>query len=70
MKKNLHPKYKNVMIKCVCGKIFNIKSTLKTNLIIEICSNCHPYYTGKQKKINIGNRIERFNKQFGKKYII
>lgn len=66
MKKNIHPKYNNVIIKCSCGKLFNIKSTLKKNLVIEICSHCHPIYTGKQKQINIGNRIDRFNKQFGK----
>ncbi|AGI27030.1 50S ribosomal protein L31 [Candidatus Portiera aleyrodidarum] len=65
MKKNIHPKYNNVIIKCSCGKVFNIKSTLKKNFFIEICSHCHPVYTGKQKKINIGNRIDRFNKQFG-----
>ncbi|QCI27371.1 50S ribosomal protein L31 [Buchnera aphidicola] len=65
MKKNIHPKYKKVNIHCSCGNIIDIFSTLnKDNLHIDVCSKCHPFYTGKQRNITQGGRIERFNKKF------
>ena len=63
MKDKIHPKYNKVTVKCVCGNTFETKST-KDNLTVEICSNCHPFYTGKQRTISKAGRIERFNKRY------
>ena len=64
MKKGIHPKYELTKIKCVCGNEFETKSTL-ANFEVEICSNCHPFYTGKQKLVDTAGRVERFNKKYG-----
>ena len=63
MKDKIHPKYEKVTVKCVCGNTFETKST-KESLNVEICSNCHPFYTGKQRAISKAGRIERFNKRY------
>jgi large subunit ribosomal protein L31 len=63
MKENIHPNYEQTTIKCACGAIFETAST-KKNLHVDICSKCHPFFTGKQKLIDTGGRIERFNKRF------
>ncbi|MFI4853218.1 MAG: 50S ribosomal protein L31 [Candidatus Makana argininalis] len=65
MKKNIHPYYTNLTALCSCGAIINFFSTInKKKINIDICSFCHPYFTGKQRKINIGGRIDKFNKRF------
>lgn len=67
MKKDIHPKcYQNVNVKCVCGAIFSVVST-KENLETEVCSNCHPFYTGKNVVIDVMGKIEKFKKKMGKK---
>lgn len=62
MKKDTHPEFKETTIECACGKVFKTKST-KTGLEIEICSNCHPFYTGKEKIVDKMGRVEKFNKK-------
>jgi large subunit ribosomal protein L31 len=64
MKENIHPKYVEAVAKCACGETFTTGST-KPNLNIEVCSKCHPFYTGKQKLIDVGGRVEKFKKKFG-----
>jgi len=67
MKKNIHPTYfKDATQKCACGAIFNIGSTTK-NINIEICSQCHPFYTGKEKIIDTTGRVEKFKQRMTKK---
>ena len=67
MKENIHPNYKDVTVNCVCGASFQTKST-KDLAKVDICSNCHPYYTGKQKVLDTEGRIEKFKKKFGADY--
>jgi len=64
MKEGIHPDYKEAVVKCACGESFTTGST-KQNLHVEICSKCHPFYTGKQKLIDVGGRVEKFKKKFG-----
>lgn len=67
MKKDLHPEYhKKAKVKCICGSTFEIGST-KPEIQVEICSNCHPFYTGKEKLIDTAGRVERFKKRLAKK---
>ena len=66
MKAGIHPKYEMTTIKCACGNEIQTKSTAK-NIEVEICSACHPFYTGKQKLVDTAGRIERFNKKYGVK---
>jgi len=63
MKKGIHPKYEKVTVTCACGNKFETKST-SNNLKVEICSNCHPFYTGKQRSVKKAGRVERFNKKY------
>ncbi len=63
MKDNTHPKYEKVTVKCVCGNVFETRSTTD-NLDVQICEKCHPFYTGKQRSIQKAGRIERFNKKY------
>ena len=66
MQKNIQPSYKIVDVNCACGAKFQIGTTKKVDsLRVDICSQCHPFYTGKQKTVHSGGRIERFNKKFG-----
>lgn len=65
MKKGIHPKYETTTITCACGNVIPTKSTLK-EIRVEICSNCHPYFTGKQKLMDTAGRVERFNKRYRK----
>jgi len=65
MKPGIHPDYKHTTIKCACGNVIETGST-KENINVEICSNCHPFYTGKQKLVDTGGRIEKFNKRFNR----
>ena len=64
MKKGIHPEYKKAIVTCACGNTFETGST-KENLRVEICSACHPFFTGKQKLVDSGGRVERFNKKYG-----
>ena len=66
MREGIHPEYKQTTIKCACGEVISIGST-KEDILVEICSKCHPFYTGKQKLIDTGGRVEKFNKRFGRK---
>lgn len=63
MKEGLHPAYKTVVIKCACGEEYVTKST-KDNLKVDICSKCHPFFTGKQKFVDAGGRVDKFKKKF------
>lgn len=66
MKNNIHPKYNVVEVTCTCGAKYQIGTTKNVDSMkVEICSECHPFYTGKQKTIQSGGRVERFNKRFG-----
>ena len=64
MKEGIHPKYQEVEVRCACGNTFNTRST-KPELHLEICSACHPFFTGRQKLIDTEGRVERFSKKFG-----
>ena len=66
MKKEIHPNYQEVKISCSCGNTFSIGSTLEHDLHLEICSKCHPFYTGQQKIVDTAGRIERFRKKYAK----
>jgi len=63
MKKGIHPKYEKSVISCACGNTFETGST-KKNMRVEICSACHPFFTGKQKIVDTAGRVERFNKKY------
>jgi large subunit ribosomal protein L31 len=65
MKQEIHPEYKVATVHCSCGNTFQTRST-KSELRVEICSNCHPFYTGKQKLIDAGGRVERFQRRYAK----
>lgn len=64
MKEGIHPDYKETTITCACGNVIKTRST-KENIRVEICSKCHPFYTGKQKLVDTGGRVDRFKKRFG-----
>ncbi|MCE1196699.1 50S ribosomal protein L31 [bacterium] len=64
MKEGIHPKYENATITCACGNVIETRSTVK-NIQVEICSACHPFFTGKQKLVDTAGRIERFNRKYG-----
>ncbi len=69
MKKDIHPKYDVVKVKCGCGNSFETRSASGKDIHAEICSMCHPFYTGKQKFVDSAGRIERFQKKYGTSYI-
>ena len=64
MKEKIHPEYHDVTVHCACGNTWKTKST-KTELRLEICSNCHPFFTGRQKLLDTEGRVERFTKKYG-----
>lgn len=64
MKEKIHPRYEKAVVSCACGAAFETGST-KKELRVEICSNCHPFFTGKQKFIDTGGRVERFKRKYG-----
>lgn len=66
MKNDIHPEYRKAVVSCVCGNTFETRSTMG-NVHVEICSACHPYYTGKHKLLDSAGRVERFNKKYAKK---
>jgi large subunit ribosomal protein L31 len=65
-KPGIHPKYEAIHVKCACGTSFETRSTHKGDIVVEICSHCHPYFTGKQKLIDTAGRVERFRRKFDK----
>jgi large subunit ribosomal protein L31 len=65
MKAGIHPEYKNVKVVCACGATWTTRSTKGPELRLEICSSCHPFFTGKQKFLDAAGRIERFRKKYG-----
>jgi large subunit ribosomal protein L31 len=68
VKEGIHPDYHPVTVHCACGTTFETRSTFKGNLIrVEICSNCHPFFTGKQKLVDTAGRVERFQKKYADK---
>ena len=64
MREGIHPKYETVQIKCACGEVIETKSTRK-NIAVEVCSKCHPFFTGKQKIMDTEGRVDRFKKKYG-----
>ena len=67
MKTDIHPNYVEIDVTCSCGNKFKTRATSGKALNIEVCSECHPFYTGKQKMIDTAGRVERFNQKYGKK---
>ena len=67
MRQGIHPEYTEIKATCSCGNIIVINSTLKEDISLDVCSSCHPFYTGKQKLVDTGGRVERFEKRFGKR---
>jgi large subunit ribosomal protein L31 len=67
MKPEIHPQYNEINVSCACGHTFKTRSTMKDDLQIEICSECHPFFTGKQKLVDTAGRVDRFNKRYGKR---
>jgi large subunit ribosomal protein L31 len=65
MKEGIHPKYEDSVVSCACGYTFKTRST-KPSIKLEICSNCHPFFTGKQKLVDTAGRVEKFQKRFAK----
>ena len=63
MKQGIHPEYQTATVKCACGNEFETRST-KSDLRVDICSKCHPFFTGKQKLVDTGGRVDRFNRRF------
>jgi large subunit ribosomal protein L31 len=66
MKAAIHPAYNEVRVHCACGKTFTTRSTHKGDINVEICSNCHPFFTGKQKLVDTAGRVERFRRKYAK----
>lgn len=64
MKEAIHPKYEETTITCACGEVIHTRST-KKDIHVEICSKCHPFFTGKQKLVDTGGRVDRFKRRFG-----
>ncbi|MGP9833753.1 50S ribosomal protein L31 [Marinobacter sp. NSM] len=65
MKEGIHPKYEDITATCSCGNVIKTRSTVGKDLQLDVCSQCHPFYTGKQKVMDTGGRIDRFQKRFG-----
>lgn len=65
MKEGIHPKYEDITATCSCGNVIRTRSTIGHDLQLDVCSQCHPFYTGKQKVMDTGGRIDKFQKRFG-----
>jgi large subunit ribosomal protein L31 len=68
MKADTHPNYTEINVTCSCGNVFKTSSTMGKDLHIEVCSQCHPFYTGKQKIVDTAGRVEKFQKKYGGVY--
>ncbi|MFM7396436.1 MAG: 50S ribosomal protein L31 [Gammaproteobacteria bacterium] len=64
MKSSIHPEYTEIKVSCSCGNTFQTRSTLGQDLSLEVCSNCHPFYTGKQKILDTAGRVDKFRKKY------
>jgi large subunit ribosomal protein L31 len=64
MKAGIHPEYQEINVTCTCGNTFKTRSTIGHDLQVEVCSNCHPFYTGKQKVVDTGGRVDKFRKKY------
>jgi large subunit ribosomal protein L31 len=62
-KEGIHPKYETINVKCACGNRFETRSTNKGDIVVEICAQCHPFFTGKQKLVDTAGRVERFRRK-------
>jgi large subunit ribosomal protein L31 len=69
MKPEIHPEYTPIKATCSCGNVIETSSTLGKDILIEVCSNCHPFYTGKQKIVDSGGRVDRFKRRFGNRKV-
>ncbi len=68
MKQSTHPEYHEVKVVCTCGNQFETRSTVKSDVMnVDVCAECHPFYTGKQKILDTGGRVARFERRYGKK---
>lgn len=67
MQANIHPAYNEVNVSCSCGNKFMTRSTSEQDLQVEVCAKCHPFYTGKQKIVDSGGRVDRFRRKYGRK---
>ena len=65
-KEKIHPSYASVQVKCACGNYFETRSTHKGDIHVEICSACHPFFTGKQRLVDTAGRVERFRRKYAK----
>ena len=65
MKQDIHPKYEEITASCSCGNVIKIRSTMGKDINLDVCSECHPFYTGKQRNVDTGGRVDRFKKRFG-----
>jgi large subunit ribosomal protein L31 len=65
MKDGIHPQYNEITATCSCGNVMKIRSTLGKDINLDVCSSCHPFYTGKQRNVDTGGRVDRFKKRFG-----
>jgi large subunit ribosomal protein L31 len=65
MKADLHPNYVDITATCSCGSTIQTRSTIGQNIHLDVCSSCHPFYTGKQKIVDSGGRVDKFRKRFG-----
>jgi large subunit ribosomal protein L31 len=65
MKEGLHPEYNDIKVTCACGNSFVTRSTVGHELNLDVCSSCHPFYTGKQKIVDTGGRVEKFRQKYG-----
>jgi large subunit ribosomal protein L31 len=64
MKQDIHPDYQDMTASCSCGNKIVVRSTLKKDINLDVCSSCHPFYTGKQRNVDTGGRVDKFNKRF------
>ena len=69
MKPDIHPEYRDIKATCSCGNIIETRSTLGEDIHLDVCSACHPFYTGKQKILDTGGRVERFRRRFGNRSV-
>lgn len=65
MKANIHPKYEEITVVCSCGAKFKTRSTLGSDLHVDVCSQCHPFYTGQQKIVDTAGRVDKFRQKYG-----
>ena len=67
MKADIHPEYTNINVTCSCGNSFSTRSTLNRDLTVDVCAECHPFYTGKQKVVDTAGRVDKFRQKYARK---